>query len=156
MEIHVVARLFAVLVAIALCLPAQAASSLVTIDAVTVEPQSPAPGVPCRLSVRLKNNGTQTATYFRFEVKIDGEEQASYKRYMYAATIEPGATTTIGLFSFYSPTTAGATFPVVVTLTEAQWAQVKWADQMNTTTPVGPVHGLPLSVKQTINAAPSK
>ena len=155
MKSRVVAWFFGVLVATVLCLPAQAASSLVTVEAVTVEPQSPAPGAHCRLSVRLKNTGTQTATYFRFEVKIDGEEQAAYERYMYAAIVAPGATATIDLFNFYSPA-AHAAFPVVVTLSEAQWAEVKWVGQTNMTTPVGPVRGLPVSSKQTINAASSK
>ena len=39
---------------------ARAASPPVSIEAVTVSPQSPGPGVLCTLDVRLKNAGTHT------------------------------------------------------------------------------------------------
>lgn len=136
--------------------PAEAAGSSVSIEAVTVEPQSPAAGGLCRLSVRLKNSGTQTATYLRFQVKVDGREEALYEVESYAVNVDPGVTAIIGLHGFWSPSAPKTSFPVEVTLTEAQWAQVKREGQTVTTTPLGLVEGLPVSSTLTVSAAPGK
>jgi len=135
---------------------AEAASSPVSIEAVTVEPQSPAPGALCRLSVRLKNAGTQVATSFRFQIKTGGQEQAVYKVEVYAINVEPGASGTIELHSFWIPSAAKGTFPLEVTLAEAQWAQVKKEGQTTTTTPTGAVEGLPVSSTHAVSLAPVK
>jgi len=151
-----VVTLVAVLGATAFGPHARAASSPVSIEAVTVEPQSPAPGALCKLGVRLKNAGTQVATSFRFQVKTGGQEQAVYKVEVYAINVEPGASGTIELHSFWIPSAARGTFPLEVTLAEAQWAQVKKEGQTTTTTPTGAVEGLPVASTQTVSLAPVK
>jgi hypothetical protein len=150
-----VAMVLGVFVATFLCLPAHSASAPVTIEAVTVEPPNPTPGSFCRLSVRLKNAGTLPATSFHFQVKIDGEELAIYKRIEYWVTVEPGTTGILDLNNFSSPSAARATFPVAVTLTEAKWAEVKRDGKKTSIMPIGPVEGLPVSSRLTVNAAPA-
>ena len=152
----VVVTLVVAMGAAGLGLPVRAASSPVSIEAVTVEPASPAPGALCRLGVRLKNAGTQVATSFRFQVKTGGQEQAVYKVEVYAINVEPGASGTIELHSFWVPSAAKGTFAVEVTLAEAQWAQVKREGQTTTTTPTGAVEGLPVSSTHAVSLAPVK
>jgi hypothetical protein len=135
---------------------ARAASPLVSIEAVTVEPPSPAPGTLCTLSVRLKNSGTQTASSFRFKVKIDGRDEATYANVLYAVNVEPASTGTIRLNSFWSPSAVKTSFAVEVTVAEAVWAEVKREGTTTTTTPVGPVPGLPVSAAQSVSVAAGK
>jgi hypothetical protein len=158
MRASAVSALLGVLAAVAPVLsPAvQAASPLVSIEAVTVEPQSPAPGTLCKLSVRLKNSGTQTASSFRFKVKIDGREEATYANVLYAINVEPASSGTIGLYNFWSPSAVKTSFPVEVTLAEAVWAQVKREGTTTTTTPAGSVPGLPTSATQSVSVAAGK
>jgi hypothetical protein len=134
----------------------QAASSPVTIEAVVVEPQSPAAGVLCRLSVRVKNAGTRAATSFRFKVSIDGREEATYANEVYAVNVDPATSGTIGLYNFWSPSPAKASFTVEVTLVEAQWAEVKREGKTTTTTPLGPVEGLPTTAVRSVSPATGK
>jgi hypothetical protein len=134
----------------------QAASSPVTIEAVTVEPPSPAPGVLCKLSVRLKNAGARTATSFRFKVKIDDREEATYANEVYAINVDAATSATIGLHNFWSPSPAKASLTVEVTLVEAQWAEVKREGKTTTTTPLGPVEGLPTTAVRSVSPATGK
>jgi hypothetical protein len=131
----------------------QGASSPVAIEAVAVEPQSPTAGVLCRLSVRVKNAGARAATSFRFKVRIDGREETPYANEVYAVNVDPGTSGTIGLYSFWSPSPAKATFKVDVTLVEAQWAEVKREGKTTTTTPLGPVEGLPATAEKAVSMA---
>jgi hypothetical protein len=133
--------------------PARAASPPVSIEAVSVSPQNPGPGVLCTLGVRLKNAGTHTATDFRFKVKIDGQEVATYNIESFAVNVGPDASETIVLHSFWSPATATANFPVEVTVLEGRWADVKREGNTSTTTPIGPIEGLPVSAMQSIRIA---
>ncbi|HXK09913.1 MAG TPA: CARDB domain-containing protein [Vicinamibacteria bacterium] len=135
---------------------ALAAPPPVSIEAVTVEPQSPAPGALCRLSVKLKNAGSQTATNFRFQVKTGGQEQSVYKVEVYAVNVEAGTSGKVDLHTFWVPPAARGSYAVEVTLTEAQWAQVKREGQTTTTTPAGAIDGLPVSSTQTVTLASVK
>ena len=135
---------------------ARAASSPVSIEAVSISPQSPGPGVLCTLGVRLKNAGTHTATYFRFKVKIDGQKVATYDNESYAVNVGPGTSETIVLHSFWSPATATTNLPVEVTVLEGRWADVKREGDTSTTTPTGPIEGLPVSVVQSVRMASTK
>jgi len=144
-------------VLVGVCGPAvQAASSPVAIEAVTVEPQSPTAGVLCRLSVRVKNAGTRVATSFRLKVRIDGREEAPYANEVYAVNVDPAAAGTIGLYNFWSPSPAKASFKVEITLVEAQWAEVKREGKTTTTTPLGPVEGLPSTAERAVSMATGK
>jgi CARDB len=133
--------------------PAGAAD--VTVASVVVEPANPAPSTLCRLKVALKNGGTQTASNFKFDVKVDGEDVAVYKPQTYAVNVDPGKTDEIALYNFYSPKTPKP-FDVQVTLLAAQWVQVKKEGNTTTTTPAGPVAGLPTSGSVAVKAAAGK
>jgi hypothetical protein len=129
---------------------APAASAPVSIEAVSVSPASPGPGVLCGLSVRLKNAGAHTATNFRFKVRIDGQDVATYNVEMYAENVAPGASDTIALHNFWTAATAKASFPVEVSVLEGAWADVKREGNTSTTPPLGPIEGLPVSATQTV------
>lgn len=144
----------------ALCLPlllgaslvSPAAAADVTVASVVVEPARPAPSTLCRLKVALKNGGSQTASNFKFDVKIGGQDVAVYKPQTYAVNIDAGKTDEIALYNFYSPQ-APKPFDVQVTLLAAQWVQVKKEGNTTTTTPSGPVTGLPTSGSVTVKMA---
>jgi len=132
---------------------AQAAD--VSVDAIMVEPGSPAPSTLCRLKVRLKNGGKQTVSYLRFNAKIDGQEVPLYKSQSYVVNIDPGTAEEVVFYNFYSPP-AAKPFEVQVTLVEAQWVQVKKEGKSSTTTPSGPVAGLPTSASLSVKMSPGK
>ena len=136
-------------------LASPAAAADVTVDSVVVEPSSPAPSTLCRLKVVLKNGGTQTASNFKFGVKVDGQDVTVYERHTYAVNVDPGKTDEIALYNFYSPKTPKP-FDVQVTLLGAQWVQVKKEGNTTTTTPSGPVAGLPTSGSVSVKAAAGK
>jgi hypothetical protein len=156
MRTNTSARRLAVISLVFLATQAGAVSSAVSIEAVAVSPQSPGPDVLCTLGVRLKNAGTHAATDFRFKVKIDGQEVATYNRESYAVNVAPGASDTIALHSFWSPATATAKLTVEVTVLEGRWADAKREGDTFTTTPIGPIEGLPVSATQLVNMASTK
>src|SRR5271157_3890261 len=96
----------------------------VRVDAIVVKPASPGPSALCELKVRLKNTGSRSASYFRFNVKINGQDEPVYKQSMYVINIDPGTAGEVALNTFYSPAGTKA-FEVQVTLVEAQWMEVK-------------------------------
>ncbi len=127
-----------------------AAPAPLSIEAVTVSPESPGPGVPCTLAVRLKNGGARSATDFRFKVRIDGQDVATYNVATYAIPVAPGASDAIALNNFWTPAAAKPSFPVEVTLVEGRWAEVKREGTSVTVTPIGPIEGLPVSATQSV------
>jgi hypothetical protein len=156
MQTNTPVRELAIVALAFLAAQAGAAPPPVSIEAVSVAPQSPGAGTLCTLGVRLKNAGTHTATDFRFKVKIDGRDVAIYNIESYAVNVGPGASDTISLHSFWSPAAAKATFTVEVTLLEGRWADVKREGNTSTTTPIGPIEGLPASLAQSVHMASSK
>jgi len=121
-----------------------------------IQPASPRPSTLCEFKVRLKNAGSRTVSYFRFNVKIDGKDEPGYKLYTHVLNIEPGKTGEFALNNFYSPPEARA-FEVQVTLVEAQWVDVKHEGaSSSTTTPTGPVAGLPTGASLTVKMSPPK
>ena len=134
---------------------AHAETASVAVDAVVVEPASPAPSTLCKLKVRLKNSGTQTVSLFAFSVTIDGEDVPTYKAHSYAINVEAGTTGEIDLNNFWSPSGVKS-FDIRVALTEAQWVQVKKDGTATTTTPTGPVPGLPASATLSVKMSPAK
>lgn len=127
----------------------------VTLDAVVVEPTSPAPSTLCSLKVRLKNGGAQVVSNLAFSVTIDGAEVATYKAHTYAINVDAGTTTEITLNNFWTGATAKP-FDVKVALTAAEWVQVKRDGTTTTTTPAGPVTGLPASGSVSVKMSAAK
>ena len=118
-------------------------------DAILVVPAHPGPSTLCTLKVRLKNGGTRTVSYFNFNIKIDGQDVTVYKSHACMVNIDPGTAGELELHNFYSPSVPKP-FTVQVTLVEAQWVQVKKEGTSTTTTPSGPVAGLPASASLSV------
>lgn len=127
----------------------------VTLDAVVVEPATPAAATLCSLKVRLKNAGTQAVSDFAFSVTIDGVEVPTYKAHTYAINVDAGTTSEIALNNFWTAGTVKP-FDVKVALTAAEWVQVKREGTTTTTTPAGSVAGLPASGSVTVKMSASK
>jgi CARDB len=130
-----------------------------SIEAVKVEPASPAPDTLCRLSVTVRNAGTRRASAFEIAVRINGQELPAYKSRLYLQPIEPGATGEIRLFNFWSsetgrPAPQDGKLAVEVTLTRAAWVEKETKDGTEIWTPAGAVEGLP--VAKTVNLTMAK
>jgi hypothetical protein len=105
--------------------------------------------------VTLRNAGAQPASSLEFVVKVNGQELAAYKKRLYLAAVEPGATRDLHLYNFWStetgrPAPANGKLDVEVTLTRASWVQKAARDGAEVWTPVGEVPGLPVSRKVTL------
>lgn len=150
-------------ISIALCLAplltgafvSRADAADVRVDAIMVHPASPGPSALCELKVRLKNAGSRSVSYLRFNVKINGQDEPLYKLYTYVVNIDPGTAGELTLNTFYSPPEAKA-FEVQVTLVEAQWVEVKKDGTSTTTTPSGAVAGLPTGASLSVKMSPSR
>jgi len=126
----------------------------VRVAAIEVKPATPGPSALCELKVRLKDTGRRSASFFRFNVKINGQDVPEYKMYTYAVNIDPGTAGEVALNNFYSPAGTKA-FEVEVTLVEAQWVEVKKDGTSTTTTPSGTVAGLPTGTSLSVKVLPS-
>jgi hypothetical protein len=132
---------------------APAAPSQVSIEAVSVSPSGAGPNVLCGLSVVLKNAGAHTATDFHFKVRIGGEEATVYGAETFAVNVAPGTSETITLHNFWTPAVPNPKLAVEVSILEGRWADVKKDASVTTTTPIGPIDGLPVSATQTVHMA---
>ncbi len=147
--------LLGLLLGAAAALPAEAPKPSLTLEAVKVEPTSPRPDTLCHLTVTLKSSGAQTASSLEFVVKVNGQELAAYKKRLYLAPVEPGATRSLRLFNFWSTETGRPAPPngkldVEVTLARASWVRKTTRDGAEVWTPVGEVPGLPVSKSVTL------
>ena len=132
-----------------------------SIEAVKVDPASPAPDTLCRLSVTVRNAGTRRASAFEIAVRINGKELPAYKSRLYMQPLEPGATGEIRLFNFWSsetgrPAPQDGKLAVEVTLTRAAWVEKETKDGAEIWTPAGAVEGLPVSKTVTLTMAKAK
>ena len=64
--------------------------------------------------------------------------------------VAPATLEGVELYNFWSPAAHKASFPVEVAIVEGRWADVKQEAGASTTTPVGPIEGLPVSATQTV------
>ncbi len=109
-----------------------------------VETESLPPETLCNLHVVLRNDGTQNAYSFGFDVEINGEAVPVYDNVVYFQAIEPGASGTIALYNFYSPAESpDGTVEITVNLRKARWVEIKQEDEAQVWTPTGDVEGLP-------------
>jgi hypothetical protein len=145
-----------------LAVPAQEgggkAAPPLSIEAVKVEPASPAPDTLCRLSITVRNAGTRKASAFEIAVRINGTELPAYKSRLYLQPIEPGTARDIRLFSFWSsetgrPAPKDGKLAVEVSITRAAWVEKESKDGAEVWTPAGAVEGLPVSKTVTLTMA---
>lgn len=131
------------------------AAPLLSIEEVTVVPADPAVDTLCKLSVKLKNGGERTASLLAFSVAIDGHQLPVYDTELFAFPLDPGATTEVPLFNFWSsetgrPAPADGELTVEVALTEARWVKIEMEEEVEVWTPVAPVEGLPVADSVTL------
>ena len=138
-------------------------SPTVTIEAVLVSPDNPAPDTLCRLAVRLKNHGDRSVSGFGFRVTVNGIDLPVYKNQRYLEALEPDASHELALFNFWSsetlrPAAKDGSLSVEVELVEARWVDYKEEDGIPTWTLLEEVPGLPSSRKvgKPFKEAPSK
>jgi hypothetical protein len=131
-----------------------AAPSL-SVEEVIVTPAAPGVDTLCKLSVKLRNGGEQTASLLAFQVAVNGQELPVYDTELFALPLDPGAVTEVPLFNFWTtetgrPAPADGKLTVEVRLTEAQWVKIEMEDEVEVWTPVGPVEGLPAAKSVTL------
>jgi hypothetical protein len=140
--------LLALLLSVAAAARAEAPKPALTLEAVKVEPASPRPDTLCHLAVTVRNAGARPASALEFVVKVNGQELPAYRKRLYLAPVEPGATREVRLFNFWSTETGRPAPPngklgVEVTLARAAWVQRSTRDGAEVWTPAGEVPGLP-------------
>lgn len=64
---------------------------LVVVEKVTVEPADPGPDTLCKLTVKLRNSGTEIASLFAFTVEINGQKLPVYDKELFAFPVDPGS-----------------------------------------------------------------
>ncbi len=120
----------------------------ITIEAVTVEPASPAADTLCKLTVTVKNHGSETASQLDFKVKINDAALPVYRNQLFMFPLEAGKSSDIKLYNFWSTETSRP-FPkdgkmtVEVSLVGAQWTRVSMEEDVEVWEPLGAVEGLP-------------
>lgn len=128
----------------------------VTMEGVIVEPSRPDVDTLCRLKVKLRNTGERVASQLGFTVTIDGKELPVYANQLFYYPLEPGGTTEVPLYNFWTtetsrPAPADGKLTVAVSLEEAVWMDISVdGDEVETWKPLGPVEGLPSRASTTV------
>ncbi|HXT22925.1 MAG TPA: CARDB domain-containing protein [Thermoanaerobaculia bacterium] len=118
-------------------------------------PPNAGPDTLCQLKVDVKNAGDRIASQLAFAVKINGQELPVYRNQLFMQRLDPGKTTTVKLYNFWTtestrPAPADGKYKVEVTLQSAQWYQIATKDSTEEWTPQGAVSGLPVTATVTI------
>lgn len=143
--------------ALAIAIPALAQTPPVVVEKVTVVPTHElAPDVLCRLEVTLRNSDARIASQLGFKVTVNEQDLLVYGNQLFMYPVQPGASTTIPLYNFWStetsrPPPADGKLVVEVALTEAQWMDISTdAEGVEVWKPLGAVDGLPSSASVTL------
>jgi hypothetical protein len=133
----------------------RAAAPQVTVDRVVVTPPTPGPDTLCELRVTLRNQGKQPASELLFAVEVNDAELPVYRRHLFMQRLDPGASTEVRLFNFWSsetarPAPADGRYRVEVALLEARWYDITQQGEDEVWTPTGTVAGLPSRADVTV------
>jgi len=142
---------------------AEAPKPMVTIEAVEVtapEGKKLGPDTLARLTVKLANRGTRTASVLAFTVQVAGHELPVYTNQVFLKPIPPGDPVELPLYNFWTsetgrPAPADGKMKVEVTLREARWVEVSQEDDTEVWTPKEAVEGLPVSASTTVTLSGS-
>ena len=138
---------------------AAASAPLLTIEEVSVQPESPAADTLCRLRVKLRNAGEEIASRLGFAVSLNGQDLGVYGNQIFMFPVEPGTTEEISLYNFWTTETSRAMpadgkLRVEVTLKEAVWTQMATETdeegEIEVWTPIGPIENLPVKASVTL------
>jgi len=118
--------------------------------AVTVTPPAPGADTLCQLRVEVTNRGDRIASQLAFAVKVDGRELPVYRNQLFMQRLDPGKTSTVRLYNFWTtetdrPAPADGKYRVEVTLREAKWYKIAAKEGVEEWTPLSPVPGLPIT-----------
>src|SRR5467141_2422315 len=76
--------------------------SLLKIVAGDVQPANPGPDTLCKLRVRFRNSGTESASDLSFQVTVNGKLLGNFINHTFRSTVEAGKETDVPLFNFWS------------------------------------------------------
>lgn len=138
--------------------PAQesaASAPLVTLEAISVEPETPSADTLCKLKVTVQNKGTEVASQLDFKVKINDQDLPVYRNQLFMYPVRPEESAEIQLYNFWStetsrPMPADGKLTVEVTLAAAQWTKISMEDDVEVWQPLGPIDGLPSTKSVTL------
>ena len=133
----------------------EAAAPVLVLEEIVVDPEGPGVDTLCKLQVRIRNDGSETASQFGFSVKINGQELSVYGNQLFMYPVEAGSSLEFPLYNFWTTETsrqapADGKLRLEVSLTEAEWMKIETVDEVETWTPLGPVEGLPATADKTL------
>ncbi len=134
--------------------PAESQPTL-KIAEVRVEPANPAADTLCRLTVALENTDERIASQLGFTITINGQELPVYRNHLFMFRADPGGTSELPLYNFWSTETSrpmpeSGKLEIEVSLREARWMTIETIDGTETWTPIGDVEGLPVARSVTL------
>ena len=126
------------------------AASPLVLAAIKVTPANPGADTLCQLRVEVSNQGERIASQLAFTVKVNGQELPVYRNQLFMQRLDPGKTSTVRLYNFWTtetsrPAPADGKSRVEVTLREAKWYEIATKDGVEEWTPLQPVPGLPVT-----------
>lgn len=135
--------------------PPPPARSPLRIEEVVIDPAAPGPATLCKLRVKVRNGGAQTASRLAFTVSINGRALPVYANQLYLQHLPPGQVTEVPLYNFWTtesgrPAAPDGKVTVAVSVAEASWVDVKDEEGVEVSRPLGAVPGLPVSKSLTV------
>ena len=129
-------------------------SSPLTVESLSVTPETPGPGTLVQLRVDVANRGEKIASQLAFRVEINGEPLPVYENQIFMQALPPGETSEVRLYNFWTtetfrPLPKDGKLNLEVILAEAHWYRIEDVEEEGETieewTPLEPVPGLPSS-----------
>ena len=125
------------------------------IVAVTATPADAAADTLCQLRVDVANKSDRIASELAFAVKVNGHDLPVYRNQLFMQRLDPGKTTTVRLYNFWTaetgrPAPADGKYRVEVTLLAAKWYEIALKDNVEDWTPLTPAPGLPVTATATV------
>ena len=125
------------------------------IVAVTATPADAGADTLCQLRVDVANKGDRIASQLAFAVKVNGHDLPVYRNHLFMQRLDPGKTTSLRLFNFWTtetgrPAAADGKYHVEVTLLNAKWYDIALKDNVEEWTPRDPVSNLPVTATTTV------
>ena len=126
-----------------------------SLEAIEVLPAQPAPDTLCKLRIKVRNSGAQTASRLALSVRINGERLPGYDNLLFFQPLAPGATADVPLYNFWStetsrPRSKDGKLAVEVEIRKAEWMKLETKEGAEVWTPAGEVPGLPVSRSSTV------
>lgn len=123
--------------------------------------ERPGAATLCTLTVQVRNTGTEKASALAFRVELNGQELPVYRNHVFYHRLDPGQSTELRLYNFWTTETARP-FPadgklrVSAALIEAQWMRIETEAGVEIWTPIRSVAGLPSAQTITVDLAGGK